>query len=211
LSRVLSGVGYHQPPVYFVPVVRVAREDKTRAELGGRFRLTLRALDDIGDWSWMDNPFVATRPYRGLIVILLMFNSSDLKDSNNTLYELTLPDGRIERRYVVRDLGTALGSTGKIAPIRGDPDVFERAPFIEAIRNGYVEFNYDGLHQEIVRNRITPADVRWASELLARLSNLQWHDAFRAGGYEPNVSGRFIRRIREKIAQGLTLTERTER
>jgi hypothetical protein len=31
----------------------------------------------------------------------------------------------------------------------------------------------------------------------------QWRDAFRAGGYEPAVADRFIRRLLAKIAEGL--------
>jgi len=47
--------------------------------------------------------------------------------------------------------------------------------------------------------------VRWASGLLAQLSAAQWNDAFRAGGYDPVVAGRFIRRLREKVAEGLAV------
>jgi hypothetical protein len=37
------------------------------------------------------------------------------------------------------------------------------------------------------------------------LSPEQWRDAFRAGGFEPAVAERFIRRIHEKIEQGKRL------
>src|SRR5258708_4970099 len=80
LSRVLGAVGYHQPPVYFVPSFTLADEAGTHVERGGRFRLHAHALDDRGEWSWQQNPFVGTKPYQGLLVILMMFNSSDLKN-----------------------------------------------------------------------------------------------------------------------------------
>jgi hypothetical protein len=100
---------------------------------GGRFRLSLPELKNLGEWKWMDNPFVDTIPYYGLLVILLMFNSSDLKDSNNSLYEYRPAEGNPPQRwFVVRDIGTALGSTARLAPVRGDPDVFERLGFINA-------------------------------------------------------------------------------
>jgi hypothetical protein len=153
----------------------------------------------------MDNPYTNTTPCKGLLVILVMFNSSDLKDSNNTLYEHQTANGAIERWYVVRDLGTALGSTARVTPIRGNPDVFERLGFIKGLRNGYVEFEYHGLHDELFDRRITPDDVRWASTLLGRLNDAQWHDAFRAGGYQPSVAQRFITRLQAKIADGLAL------
>lgn len=87
LSRVLAAVGYHQPPVYFLKSFRLDDDAGTRVEAGGRFRLKVKRLKDRGEWSWQENPFVGTKPYQGLLVILLMFNSSDLKNSNNTLYE----------------------------------------------------------------------------------------------------------------------------
>ena len=51
-----------------------------------------------GAWRWEENPFVGTRPYQGLLVLLTMFNSTDLKNSNNTLYERRDGD-RVERWY----------------------------------------------------------------------------------------------------------------
>jgi hypothetical protein len=205
LSRVLAACGYHQPPVYYLPVFTLAQNGETRVVPGGRFRLTLAALRDAGDWSWQKNPFVGTRPYQGLLVTLLMFNSSDLKNSNNTLYEYAPEPGRVERWYVVRDLGTALGSTGRATPIRSDPAVFERLGFITGVTRGFVDFEYRGWHQELVRGRLTPADVRWASELLGRLTREQWDEAFRAGGYAPAVRERFIGRLLDKIEEGRAL------
>jgi hypothetical protein len=48
--------------------------------------------------------------------------------------------------------------------------------------------------------------VRWICGLLARLSDRQWQDAFRAGGYEDQVATRYIRRLQQKIADGLKLS-----
>src|SRR5215207_8021869 len=39
LSRLLSGVGYHQPPVYFMPTLTLQDHWGTHTERGGRFRL----------------------------------------------------------------------------------------------------------------------------------------------------------------------------
>jgi hypothetical protein len=102
---------------------------------------------------------------------------------------------------VVRDLGTALGETGRLAPQRGDPDIFERLPFITGVTDGFVQFNYHGWHQELFK-RISTDDVAWASERLGQLSDRQWSDAFRAGGFEPAIANRFIARLHQKIADG---------
>src|SRR4029453_7248605 len=98
--------GSPQPPVFFLPSFTMTDASGTRRHPGGRFRLETESLQKISEWSWSANPFVRARPYNGLLVILLMFNSWDLKDSNNTLYEVRNA-GSVHRWYVVRDLGAA--------------------------------------------------------------------------------------------------------
>ena len=202
LSRVLSAVGYHQPPVSFMPSFVLARDGSPERMPGGRFRSKHDELREMGDWSWQQNPFVGTKPYQRLLVMLMLFNSSDLKDSNNTVYELTSPREGATRWYVVRDVGSALGETGKLDAKKGDPALFERLPFVNGVRDGFVQFNYHGWHRELFDDRITPDEVRWACDLLAKLSDAQWRDAFRAGGFDAAVADRFIRRIKSKIDEG---------
>jgi len=42
---------------------------------------------------------------------------------------------------------------------------------------------------------------------LGKLTDAQWRDAFRAGGFEPSVAERFIARLKVKIEEGLKLAE----
>ena len=81
---------------------------------------------------------------------------------------------------VVRDIGTALGETGRLNPTRNDPALFEREPVHHGVKNGAVEFNYHGRHQELA-DHISPdgraMDVRPARR---GCSIEQWRDAFRA-------------------------------
>jgi len=206
MSHVLSALGYHQPPVYYLAHFKLARGTRVSEVEGGRFRLSDPSLRSLGSWKWEENPLAGTKPYEGLLVILVMFNSADLKNSNNSLYEWTPPDGPPRRWYVVRDLGTSLGATGRLDPPPNNPAVFERHPFINGIRSGYVEFDYNAVHGDLVRHRITPDDVRWASHLVGRLTETQWNEAFRGAGYEPAVAERFIRRLQQKIREGAALT-----
>jgi len=198
LSRVLSAIGYHQPPVYFLASLSVKDEKGTHVEPGGRFRLTEKSIKVVDSWSWQQNPFVGMRPYQGLLVILAMFNSSDIKNENNALYEVKEPADGPKQWYVVRDLGTALGETGRLAPLRGNPDIFEREPFILDVRDGFVRFNYHGWHQELLRH-IGPPDLSFASDLMEQLTDKQWVDAFRAGGFPPGEASRFIAALHERI------------
>ena len=207
LSRLLSAVGYHQPPVYYVPAFTLKDDLGKQVVVGGRFRLKEPTLKDVGYWNWEDNPFVGTKPYQGLLVMLMMFNSTDLKNSNNTLYERRNGD-LVEQWYSPRDLGAALGDTNAMAPRKNHPESFEKMPFILGVTNGKVEFAYSGWYKNLVRDRITPEEVAWASALLGRLSDKQWADAFRAGGYDPDDASRFITKLKEKIDQGRSFVAR---
>jgi hypothetical protein len=200
-SRILSALGYHQPPVYFLRSFTLKDARGVHQERGGRFRPRIPELEELGDWSWQQNPFVGTRPYQGLLVILLMFGSADLKNSNNSLYAFKRPDGTTERLYAVRDIGNALGDTGRYDSTKNDPSVFERQPFIGGVHNGFVVFPYNGWHQELFRGRITSQDAAWAGDLIARLTDAQWDAAFRAGGYDQAVAARFKTALKSRIEQ----------
>lgn len=204
LSRLLSAIGYHQPPLYYLPAFYLKDDFGKRVAVGGRFRLKDPTLKDTGAWKWEDNPFVGTKEYQGLIVLLMMFNSTDLKNTNNTIYEHRNGD-LVEQWYVARDIGSALGDWNPLAPRKSHPPSFEQTPYILGVQNGHVQLAYNGWYKNLVRDRIAPEDVVWASELLGRLSDRQWQDAFRAGGYQPDVANRFIAKLREKIDQGKAL------
>jgi hypothetical protein len=204
ISRVLSAVGYHQPPVYFLSSFRMVRASPKTIETtqaAGRFRLQMSSIRDVGPWSWQRNPFVGTRPYQGLLVILLLFNATDLNDGNNSLYRVSI-DGDIQHWYVVRDPGAALGEDPRVSP-RSDDAVarYERSRFITGVSSGFVEFANKSAYQRLFQRRITVDDARWAGQLLTRLTDRQWHDAFRAGGYAPDVAQRFIQKIHSNIKE----------
>jgi hypothetical protein len=208
-SRIHWGVGYHQPPIYYV--TKWMAEDATSAnpQLPARFRekspkLRGIELDDKGSWSYYRNPFVGTRELKGLLVLQAMLGNSDLKDDNNAMYVLKEAMEGASTWYVARDLGHTFGRTGVLDAPRGDPEVFEKTPFIKRVVNGRVDLDWRGRHDALFES-ITPADVRWICGRLQRLSNKQWQDAFRAGGYPEEDANRFIRRLKQKIAEGLAL------
>jgi hypothetical protein len=205
LSRLLWGLGYHQPPIYYLPAWNLSSNGHQEREVEARFRPTIARLDhESKPWRWAQNPFLGARELRGLLVVLLMMNSTDLKDENNAVYRVAGEWEGARRWFVVRDLGAALGETGKVYPRRNWLDGFERSGFITRIEGERVDFDYRGRHRELLA-MITPGDVRWAAERMSRLTDRQWQDAFRAGGYEPPIADRFIRRIKAKIADGLAL------
>ncbi len=208
LSRILWGLGYHQQPVYYLPSWTIERDGTKATESEARFRPKLKEFERLDEyWWWQQNPFVGTRELNGLLVTLLMFNSTDLKNDNNSLYKLEQPVEGARTWFVVRDLGAALGETGKMYPRRNCIECFEQHGFITAVHGDQVEFDYVGRHQELI-SMIHPADVRWAAERLQKLTDKQWHDAFRAANYSDSDANRFIAKLKEKIDDGLAVRAR---
>jgi hypothetical protein len=206
-SRLLWGLGYHQPPIYYVGTWNADGASDKNPQLPARFRESkpdLHGLDAKGIWSYYQNPFVGTPELNGLIVLQVMLGNSDLKDEQNALYTLKEPFEGASRWYVARDLGQSFGRTGVLDAPRGDPKVFEETPFLKGTAGEFVRFDYRGRHGLLV-DHMTSADVRWICDKLQRLTGRQWDDAFRAGGYAPEVANRFIRRFKQKIGEGLAL------
>jgi hypothetical protein len=204
-SRIVWAVGYHQVPSYFVE--RWIAVDRAKGQLigGGRFRPRHMGLRSRGTWSWQQNPFVGTRPYNGLLVLMMILNSTDLKNENNELYEVVgEPREGARLWYVVKDLGASLGETGRMDPRRGYLEGFEREPFVTGVPSGRVAFGFRGRHQELLQH-VEVEDVRWTCERLTKVTDRQWSDAFHAGGYSGEQTARFVARIKQKIDEGLAL------
>jgi hypothetical protein len=209
VSRLLWAVGYHQPPTYYVEHWSLAGSHEDGPKTPCRFRPDQPGRKNLGDWRWDRNPFVGTRPFGGLITFMRIVNNWDLVDRNNTVYEFRQPVEGLRRWYVVKDVGAALGKTNAIGishqGTKNDIEGFEKQDFIKGVHGGRVEFDDAGLlHRELYRV-VTVADVRWICERLSRLAPQQWKDAFRAGGYPDDVADRFIRKIQEKVAYGMSL------
>ena len=204
-SRILWGVGYHQPPIYVLERWSSAGARGPNPQGVARFREekpAFHGLAEAGAWSYADNPFVGTRELAGLLVLQVMLGNSDLKPDNNMRYTLTEPAGGAREWYVARDLGHTFGRTGVVGAPRDDADVFDETPFITAVVDGRVRFDYRGRHRELFK-AISVADVQWICRRLSALTDAQWADAFRAGGYADPTAQRYIRRLKQKIAEGL--------
>jgi hypothetical protein len=215
-SRILWAIGYHQPATYYLPEFELSGP----GPIGGtkrqaRFRTDVDPWRPGGDWSWYENPFVDTQPFRGLVVAQLILNAWDLKTPNNRIYGSIDSSIKPNRLFIVRDVGSSLGEARQFALFnalgtrgwqgsKNNVDDFERQRFITAVNGDDVEFDYRGVNQALV-NTIKTRDVVWACELFARIPDDHWRAAFAAGHYSPADTERYIRKIKEKVAQGLAL------
>jgi len=205
VSRIVWAAGYHQPSSYYLPRWTLVRDGKKSVQEGGRFRLEPTSTKKVSVWSWRNSPFMGTRPLTGLFVLMVIFNNWDLKSAQNAVIQVG-PDGEdAPERYMVRDLGASFGKTAwPTFGNKDDPDEFDREPFILGVEDNRVRFGYqDAWLEPQLHNSVAPDDVRWTCELLARLSPKQWSDAFRAGGFTEAEADRYIRRLRQKIEEGL--------
>jgi len=214
LSRILWAMGFHQPATYYLPQFTLTGAD-AGTKVKARFRTDLDRWEAGAEWSWYDNPFAGTPQLRGLVVAQLLLNSWDLKTPNNRIYDAVDPTVMPRRQFIVRDVGASLGSSRQfflfsLIGTRGrqgsknDLVGFEQQGFITRVIGQKVEFDYRGMNQPLV-DTVRVADVIWASELAARIPDGHWQAAFRAGGYAPDIADRYIRKIRQKIGDGLAL------
>ena len=208
-SRLAWAIGFHQPPTYYVEDWKLVGVEAP-PQPPGRFRPDLPGWHKEGSWSWARNPFVDTQPYRGLVVLMHMLGNWDLLDDNTALYRVDTPVGGARTLYVVQDLGASLGKSRSLPgkATRNDIEDFETQGFIKGVdEHGHVEFDDTRWLHEKLYTRVSPADVRWTSELLARLTPEQWRDAFRAARYDPTVADRYVRKLQEKVRVGRSLRD----
>jgi hypothetical protein len=214
-SRLLWAIGFHQPAIYYVPAWTMSGQ-QAGPQMAARFRAEPASEQVVADWSWYENEFVGTQPFKALVIANIMLNNWDWKTSNNKVYELSRTPGAPGRRYVVRDLGASLGKTAYPALLRWLPtkyikqgsrnDIadFEAQGFIKAVDGTRVDFHYRGIHQSLI-DTLTVNDVIWTAQLMSRLSDDQLRAAFRAAGYTEEIAGRYAAKLRSKIAEGLAL------
>lgn len=204
--RLLWAVGYETEVNYLVP----------RLTIPGRgtfenVRLEARSIAEkrLDEWKWDQNPFVGRSEFDGLKVMMMLLNNWDIKDSNNVIL-LRRDGGRNVMRYVISDLGATFGKTGslplfwRITRSRNSPEDFEKAKFIEGVNGRFVNFRYGGKKREIFDN-IPVERARWLGTWLARLSENQIKDAFRAANYGPEEVDVLAEAVRGRINELVNL------
>ena len=220
-TRLLWAAGYFVDEDYYEPEISVTGLPKLRrgeqfvsGDVVHKVRLErkIKGQKNISTWDWFQNPFLNTREFNGLRVMMSLLNNWDLKTINNSVYEI---NG--ERRYVVSDVGATFGKTGDPASrSKSNLKDYEKSKFIEGEKGGFIDFtmhsrpafiaafdapNYDSRSKmEKVTKHIPQADAQWLGERLSHLSDQQIRDCFRSAGYSPDEVEEYTRVIKDRIA-----------
>lgn len=224
-SRIVWAVGYFTNEDYFLPVMRVQNMPKLqRGEnfvsnqdtvRNVRLKRHLPEQRKLGNWSWADDPFSGTREWYGLRVLMAVINNWDLKDTNNSIYQV---DGdHPEQLYVISDLGSSFGAPGLNWERKGTVKAYAGSKMIRHTSPEFVDFTVPArpkfdtfvdvpeltkrLHLRWLGQQIPIDHVKWMAQLLGQLSRGQIHDAFRAAGYSAEDTESFSRALEERIAE----------
>src|SRR5262249_51099519 len=95
-ARFVWAMGYFVDEDYYVESLHVANMQKlihghdhkkiTSDVHGARLKREDVSGKKIANWSWFDNPFIGTREFNGLRVLMAMINNWDLTTENNKIY-----------------------------------------------------------------------------------------------------------------------------
>jgi hypothetical protein len=138
--------------------------------------------------------------------MMLLLANWDIKDNNNRI--LLVQDeqtGNKQLRYVVSDLGSTFGKTsGLFIGTRSEPRDYLKAKFVVGVKGDRVEFNYGGKRGSLFHD-ITVAQVGWIGDRLARLSERQIRDAFRAANYREGEASLLTKAVQARINELVAL------
>jgi hypothetical protein len=228
-TRLLWAAGYVVDEDYYRPYIQVlglkrlarGQEFVSHGDTVTGVRLERAGgSEESNTWSWYDNPFIGTREFNGLRVMMALINNWDLKAINNGTSDTAGGGGQ----YGITDLGATFGRTGNsLNRSKGVMRDYAETPFIEKVTPTYVDFvmhsrpffpaffalpNYRlRTRMESVVKHIPIADARWMGERLGQLSSEQISDCFRAGGFSPAEVEGYSRVVMKRIAALKSLAE----
>lgn len=185
------------------------RFSEARFELEDR---SVRMLFGEHSWSWDDNPFTGTPQLSGLKIVVMLLSNWDTKDrrdvsrgSNTAIFEHRSSRWAREARYLITDWGGAMGTWGSNLVSRGrwDVDGFEaQTPqFVAGVRDGWVNFGYQGQRTSEIARNISTEDVAWFCRYANRLTHRALRDGLLACGATAGEAERFALALLDRIRQ----------
>jgi hypothetical protein len=191
---------------------------------GARFEPKRKDVQRGATWDWLENPFVGQREFNGLKVMMVLLANYDTRLDNNQIYTAKNAEtGQLEARYVVNDIGATFGRVGGLGGkrVKNSLEDFRAGKFVVGVENGMVNFDYSTkpkgagafasffnpgygkrqANKEKAMRSVPVDDARWIGSMLARLSDDQLRDAFRAANYDQTTMEGFVAALRGRINQ----------
>jgi hypothetical protein len=212
-NRIVWALGYFVEDQYFVPEGTIAGvKGLTRAATfigpdGAFKKARFRARNPEAQrteegWTLQSSPFAQSKELSGLKILMTLINNWDIQGArNNRVLRATLPDGRVERRYIVSDLGATFGRMGGgviTNHSKWNLEHFKEDGFIEKVSDGNLHLAYDGFDPDF--DRVPLEHARWFAGLASQLTHAQIRRAFEAAGAPPEHVEGFSAKLAEKIA-----------
>jgi len=229
-SRLLWAMGYYVNDDYVLESADIQGLHLSRGghlAKGGhieqaRFARKPQGQKKIGIWQWKDNPFLNTREFNGLRVMMAVMNNWDLKDVNNAVFR--------DKNYgqdilIVSDVGATFGTNGlswTVARSKGNIGTFKDSKFITHATDKEVDFGTPkpptarlietvGIPEtkdyamrvgfEWIGHDVPRADAKWMGSQLGQLSHKQLVDAFRAGHFPPEEIEAYVGIVESRIQE----------
>jgi hypothetical protein len=185
--RILYGLGYKTEINYLAPTISIPGK-------GTFTNVRLEARPDnverLDEWKWRSNPFAGTDQLQALKIMMVFLTNWDLLDMQNKILRVD-QGSRSEHHYIISDLGATFGRMGnnnipifyRLGRKTNDPNAWSKAKFIKGVKKGNLVMAYTGGKSRGIMKNITVAQGRWLFNLLSRIQERQWNDAFRAANY----------------------------
>ncbi len=208
-SRIHWGVGYHQPPIYYVQKWLAEKATSPNPQLPARFREKNPAFNGRprGHRHLVLLPESLRRHARAQGTARAAGDARQLRSQGRQQRDLRARRSRSKARG--RGMSPAIWGIHSAGPasstLRAATSRSSRRRRSSPVSSTAASRSTGAGATMRCFDDITPADVRWICGRLQRLREAQWRDAFRAGGYPPGDAERYIRRLKQKIAEGLAL------
>ena len=222
--RIAWGCGYFAEVTHYVAAGTISNAstlsrakaciDEDGRFCDARFELedrNVRMLFNEHSWAWDDNPFIGTKQLAGLKIVNMLLSNWDTKDrrdvargSNTAIFEVRAAWGR-EARYLITDWGGAMGKWGSniVARDRWDAAGYaaQTPQFVTGVRDGWVNFGYQGQRTAEIARAITVEDVEWFHGYARRLKEPAVRQALLACGATDEEARAFARSLVDRIRQ----------
>lgn len=217
-TRIMWALGYIVEPEYYVRSGKVLHAKGLRRAApfinNGNFsdaRLQLRDPKwvPVEGQNWTFKNVGEYPSFKGLKIMMMLLSNWDVKDArsrdndaNTSIMRRELPNGGVQMEYIINDWGATMGKWGGIST-RSKWDckgyTNESNDFVKGVKDGKVEFGYQGKLTSDIASNITVGDVQWLMLQLKKLSDDEIHQALAASGANAEETACFTTAMRTRI------------